>query len=435
MSLDARRWTVFAILVVASPWIARFYAQNARLGTVPETIAGAVAAYAMVDAGTVDVSAYFPPNAVGPGLRYGVRRDAAGAYSIEPVASSLTFAPFFAPWRGLPPASVWARWDLFAIVAARVATLTLVVLALWLLQITTVPRALAVTAIIALATPFRTINGGGLWLHTSAALWAVTGLALWSATDRRPGLYPLAGAALALATACRPTFVPAALLVAWAALRDRRRSAAGPTTALLVVAIGGLALLGNWWLHGSLLGGRAPLIAHIARSHAVPSFVQFSPWTWAALLAAPSRGLFVYSPVLLFGLPGLVRTLRPSWPSTERLMSLAGVLVFGLYGLVSTWWGGWVFGPRFMADVLPFFALWLARTPLPARGRVVLAVLFAATLGWSVWVYELGVRTYPCGWDSIPISVDLVPDRLWQLRDTELSRCWTVLRERAAVRP
>ena len=61
MSLDARRWTVLAILVVASPWIARFYAQNARLGTVPETIAGAVAAYAMVDAGTVDVSAYFPP--------------------------------------------------------------------------------------------------------------------------------------------------------------------------------------------------------------------------------------------------------------------------------------------------------------------------------------------------------------------------------------
>ena len=111
-------------------------------------------------------------------------------------------------------------------------------------------------------------------------------------------------------------------------------------------------------------------------------------------------------------------------------MSLAGVLVFGLYGLVSTWWGGWVFGPRFMADVLPFFALWLTRTPLPARGRVVLAVLFAATLGWSVWVYELGVRAYPCGWDSSPISVDLVPARLWALRDTELSRCWTVLRGR-----
>jgi hypothetical protein len=108
------------------------------------------------------------------------------------------------------------------------------------------------------------------------------------------------------------------------------------------------------------------------------------------------------------------------------------VLVFLLYGFVSTWWGGWVFGPRFMADTLPFFALWLARTPLPRRGRVPLALAFATALGWSVWVYEVGVRAYPCGWDSSPTSVDLAPDRLWRLHDTELSRCWTVLRRRSA---
>jgi hypothetical protein len=45
-------------------------------------------------------------------------------------------------------------------------------------------------------------------------------------------------------------------------------------------------------------------------------------------------------------------------------------------------------------------------------------------------VYELGVRTYPCGWDSSPLSVDLVPARLWSVHDTELSRCWAMLRAR-----
>ena len=111
-------------------------------------------------------------------------------------------------------------------------------------------------------------------------------------------------------------------------------------------------------------------------------------------------------------------------------MSLAGVLVFVLYGLVTTWWGGWVFGPRFMTDLLPFFALWLARAPVPRRGRVPLALAFAVALGWSIGVYELGVRTYPCGWDSSPISIDLSPARLWRLHDTELGRCWAVLRAR-----
>src|SRR6185503_6245396 len=145
----------------------------------------------------------------------------------------------------------------------------------------------------------------------------------------------------------------------------------------------------------SFLGGRAAIVANIARTHDVPSYFHFTPWTWAALLAAPSRGLFVYSPVLLFALPGLVHTLRASSPPTERLMSLAGVLVFVLYGFVATWWGGWVFGPRYMADMLPFFAFWLARTPLPHRGRVPLALLFVLALAWSIAVHEVGVRAYP----------------------------------------
>jgi hypothetical protein len=425
VGLDARRFTALAILVLAAPWIVRFYARNERLGTVPETIAAGVTAFAIVDGGTLDLTNYFPRPADRPDAHYAVRFAPAGAYGIEPVASPLTFAPFFLPYRGT--GAIHMQWRLFHRVAARVTTLTVLLLALWLLGITTLPRALLVTAVLALATSLRTINAGGLWQHTSADLWAVVGLALWTATDRRPGLYPLAGIALALATACRPIFVPCALLVVWAALRDGRRAGAGAATAGLVVAIGGLALFGNWWLHGSLLGGRASIVAQISRTHGVPSYFHFTPWTWVGLLAAPSRGLFVYSPVLLFGLPGLVRSLRASASPAERLITVAGLLVFVLYGFVATWWGGWLFGPRHMTDMLPFFALWLARTPLPARGRVPLGVLFAAAFCWSFAVFEVGVRAYPCGWDAHPVNVDQAPDRLWSLHDTELSRCWMML--------
>jgi hypothetical protein len=112
------------------------------------------------------------------------------------------------------------------------------------------------------------------------------------------------------------------------------------------------------------------------------------------------------------------------------MISVAGILVFVLYGFVATWWGGWVFGPRYMTDMLPFFALWLARTPLPRRGRVVAAALFVATLGWSAWVQELGVRAYPCGWDANPVSVDRAPGRLWRWHDTEIARCRAALSQR-----
>jgi hypothetical protein len=428
--MDGRRLAVMLCLVLSAPLLMNFYVRNERLGTAPETIAAGVTAYALAAAGTADVSAYVPKDGFPRGLRYGVRHYTGGAYGIDPIASSLTFAPFLLPHRGLPVDAVRFSWSLFHRVAARVTVLTLVVLALWLVTITSIPRALLVTAVIAIATPLRTVNAGGLWMHTSAALWAVSGLALWSVAASRPNLYPLAGAALALATACRPILVPPALLVAWAAARDARHRGAAVATALVVVVIGALALIANWYQHGSLLGGRAWLVSTISRTTAVPSYFHFSPWSLIGLLVAPSRGLFVYSPVLLFALPGLVYTLRSSPHPEERFMTVAGILVFLLYGCVATWWGGWVFGPRWMTDTLPFFALWLARTPLPQRGRVPVALAFGLALAWSVWVYELGVRTYPCGWDSRPTSIDMAPERLWSLRDTEISRCWAALRAR-----
>jgi hypothetical protein len=111
-------------------------------------------------------------------------------------------------------------------------------------------------------------------------------------------------------------------------------------------------------------------------------------------------------------------------------MSVAGITMFVLYGVITTWWGGWVFGPRYMTDLLPFMALWLARAPLPQRGRVVAGLFFAVTLAWSSWVQELGVRAYPCGWDSSPTNIDQTPARLWSWRDTEIERCWTALSRR-----
>jgi hypothetical protein len=416
---------LLAVMAVA-PVLVRFYARNQRLGSMPETISTGVTAHALVRAGTVDVSQYYPAADFPHGRMYAVHSDGERLYSIEPLASALTFAPFFLPYRAMPADGFRMRWRVFLSVASIVTALTVVILAAWMLAIVSVPRALLVTAVIALATSMRTIDAAGLWQHTSAAPWAIAGLALWSLADARPKLYPWAGAALAVATACRPIFVPAALLVAWSALRARRGP--GVVTAGVVAAIGGLALLGNWWIHGAVMGGRASVVASISKTHAVAAYFDFSPWNLVGLLVAPSRGLFVYSPVLLFALPGMIATLGASALPAERGITIAGLTMFVLYGFIATWWAGWGYGPRYMTDLLPFFALWLARAPIPGRGRELAALAFVAAFAWSFGAHELGVRAYPCGWDAFPTSVDVAPQRLWSVHDTEIARCWGVLR-------
>ncbi|HYC22045.1 MAG TPA: hypothetical protein VEI94_05050 [Candidatus Bathyarchaeia archaeon] len=426
---DAQRLGAVAVLVVAAPLLAALYRENPSLGAVPETLSATLTAHALIRTGEPRLNEYFPKAVPGRLRSYALRFHGDAIYGIEPLASSLTFAPFLLGYRDVRPA-VLDRRGANNGTAARVTALSVVLLGIWLLDLAPIGRALAVTAIIALGTCYRTVVGVALWQHTSATPWLLLGLMLWSRARQTNVLFPFAGACLAVATACRPILVPPALLVvvdAWSSTGLRRM--ATWATGAIVAAIGLLALIGNWCLHGSLLGGRADLVSTIATTHAVPSYFHFSIFNMLGLLFAPSRGLFPYSPVLLFAAPGLLLCLGSGASAatvpapTLRGIGISGILIFLLYGFIATWWGGWVFGPRYMADVMPFLALWLALTPLPGHKRPLLAMLFAASIVWSIAVQEIGVRTYPCGWNDSPGNIDLTPERLWSLRDTEISRC------------
>ena len=57
-----------------------------------------------------------------------------------------------------------------------------------------------------------------------------------------------------------------------------------------------------------------------------------------------------------------------------------------------------------------------------ARSRVLVAVS-AMTVIFSIGVHAIGAFCYPSTWNIQPRNVDLHHDRLWDWRDTELSRC------------
>jgi len=213
------------------------------------------------------------------------------------------------------------------------------------------------------------------------------------------------------------------VLLALHVLRRGRRDA-GPFLALAGVVT--LAVLGyNLWAFGSVQGGYAEMNRTHAQWHGVET--AWSPdllGGLGGLLVSPSRGLLVYSPVLVFALAGLLGALRRD----ALLRHLAGGVgaSMGLLGAYTVWWGGHSFGPRLLTDLLPALVLGL----VPAWPRTWRSGLlrggFVAAFALSVGVQAVGAFFYPSPreveWNTSPVDVDGAHGRLWDWRDPQLLR-------------
>jgi hypothetical protein len=74
--------------------------------------------------------------------------------------------------------------------------------------------------------------------------------------------------------------------------------------------------------------------------------------------------------------------------------------------------------------VIPLFAILLAfgLDWAMARSRG-LTALFIGTIIVAIGIQVIGACFYPSNWNLEPLNVDLHHERLWDWRDTELSRC------------
>ena len=152
-----------------------------------------------------------------------------------------------------------------------------------------------------------------------------------------------------------------------------------------------------------------------------------SPWQGGlGLLLSPSRGLLIFSPVVLVCVAGLRAAAREGWRGPLAWCLAAAVAQFALYACYSVWWGGHTYGPRYLVDMLPLLI------PIAAEGATVLArsrlssVVAAGALAWSVALAATGAFCYPAErWNTSPDEVDVRHERLWNWRDPQFVRCWT----------
>jgi hypothetical protein len=135
----------------------------------------------------------------------------------------------------------------------------------------------------------------------------------------------------------------------------------------------------------------------------------------AGLLLSPGRGLFVYSPVLVFAAAGLVLGCvrrRPLFPA----LTVSVVLCLGALSLRRNWWGGWCYGPRGMADLLGILCFALLPVMEAARTRAWLRAAVLALCVPSVALHALGAFHNDLSWDGAA-AIDRHPERLWSWSD------------------
>lgn len=279
--------------------------------------------------------------------------------------------------------------------------------------------ALAATAIFALGTAMWSTATRALWQHGPEVLMFVIAMLLAVRAHRRPSLIQYSGLALALAFIMRPTAAIAIIAITFYVLAFYRAWLLRYIVWAMVAAVPWIAF--NYWVYGEML----------PPYYAPERGTELSPFGegWLGILLSPSRGLLIFTPVVVFAVSGFVLSLRRR---EQRPLHIAfAAIVIGITSICASWpiwWGGHCYGPRLLTDIVPFlvyfvtFNFWLpAGTPRPTRIAVAGAVAVLATI--SIAIHGHGaLQTAPSAWSTFPSDVDQNPDRLWDWSDPQFLR-------------
>lgn len=339
--------------------------------------------------------------------------------SLYPVVTPLLAAPLYLP------AALWVRWagetyermtwlgHLLEKLSASFLCAAAVGWMYLLLRRRLPPRdATLLTLAFAFGTATWATSSQALWQHGPAELLMVG--TLWFLTGELTTVNLLAAGLLAglLAANRPPDLLFTAAFGVYALLRVRQRAA---WFALAAAVPGALAAAYNLAMFHHINGGYGVVGLVGGDFFAHPVFRGL-----AGMLVSPGRGLFVFSPFLLF-LPILFyRALADR--DSDRLLTLclaaAALLQLLLYA-PTDWRGGFSYGYRFLSDMVPAL-IWLLAPVVASLSRPVRAVFVACCL-FAVWVQAVGAFQY-LGLSDIAINdpADREMRNVWKIGNSPL---------------
>jgi len=296
------------------------------------------------------------------------------------------------------------------------------VTALYLAAVELLPTslALALALIFAFGTLLWSLVSRALWQHSPSVFLNSLLVLILIRGDYRRRFCIAMGFILALAYFVRPTnAVPVVVICAYLLVRIRWNALWVLPGALIPTAF---FVAMNLDMYGSIL---APFFQPVSSNM---NNLSLHPEVGLGLISnliSPNRGLFVFMPFfLLLLVPGVWREPMPDVLRRVRPWFCALIAIHMLMVSAHTdWWGGFSYGPRYLADVLPYLMiLWSPALLWVGRNRPRQAVL-AVTLAIAFLIQLRGATSIKVhDWNSTPVNVNANTARIWDWRDLQFMR-------------
>ena len=338
-------------------------------------------------------------------------------------------APIFAvPIYLIPTLAGWVTNEYDVILLAKISASIMASFSVLLVYLTLKRMeagawfALLIAGSYAFATSVWTISAQSLWEHTSGGLFMAAALfCVVSAERDRRYLVPC-GAASALAVASRMNNLIIVLALS-AYLLVRHRTDIW-LFIIFPIIIGLMISTFNYLHFGTLLGGPGELMKQAtARQNIAGGMTGSFFGGFAGILFSPSRGLFIFSPWLIFCFAGMIAAWLKRAEPLFKWLSIGVVLTVFFFSKYSIWWGGLCYGPRFLTDILPIMVLFPYFLKDSLQRSRALTVLMGLLILVSILVQAIGAFNYDANnWYYNPTNVDYDQKRLWDWRDTPITR-------------
>lgn len=300
-----------------------------------------------------------------------------------------------------------------------IALASLIIYLIILLIIKDVKYALLTTFIFAFCTSTWSTASRALWQHGPTMLLLSLALYLYLKRKQYPAIIQFVSIPLAFSYIVRPTNIISLVVFTCLILIENKKYFIYYCAWLLIIIVP--FLIFNLNIYHSLL----PPYYFPNRLGTNSHFLE----ALAGNLVSPARGLFVFSPILLFSGYGIF--IKIKYKEITRLdYALIIIIILHLIAVSSYphWWAGHSFGPRFLCDMIPYFLYFL--TPcftetfkMHSIKKTIYCFTFVAAVAFSFFVHYRGATNpLAVSWNVFPVNVDSQPDRIWDWKDMQFLR-------------
>lgn len=252
-------------------------------------------------------------------------------------------------------------------------------------------KAIGLTFFYGLGTTTLSISSQSLWQHAASQMMLSVSMYLFIIAKTKNNYFAKCGLFLGIATLCRfPNILIAIAFFVYICLYEKKQIMGFLKYALLPVLFFvwyQITYPGNLFFYKyESLGGTA--------SFNNTFFASFS-----GLLFAPSKGLFIYSPLFLFTLIGIYLAIQQK-NKILIFFAIFSIIYLSFIAKWSDWHGGWSYGPRMLTDLTPFLTILISPTLTYKKywQKFQFKIVFGLLFIISIFIHFLGVSVADFSW-------------------------------------